>query len=210
MVSAKSLLIASSVVIALPSTLTAQRWGSGPVPRDGACFYQDARFRGEYFCIGAGDNLRAVPRDMNDRISSIRIFGRVEVTVFRDVRFEGDSTRFDRDVRNLREEGWNDVVSSIRVRANDFEGRRNGDRPWPRGSRNPEQVIRRAYQDLLGREPDGAGMRLYRSRMIDEGWSEEQVRDALRNSPEYRERSLMTPQKGSRNRASRVPGGASA
>jgi hypothetical protein len=29
-------------------------------------------------------------------------------------------------------------------------------------------------------------MRLYRSRMIDDGWSEKDVRDALRKSPEYR------------------------
>ena len=35
-------------------------------------------------------------------------------------------------------------------------------------------------------------MRMYRSRIIDDGWSEAQVRDALRSSPEYREKSTMT------------------
>jgi hypothetical protein len=38
-------------------------------------------------------------------------------------------------------------------------------------------------------------MRLYRSHIIDDNWTEEQVRDALRRSPEYRERNTMTPQK---------------
>ena len=54
---------------------------------------------------------------------------------------------------------------------------------------------RRAYQDILEREPDAAGMRTYRSRIIDDNWTEEQVREALRRSPEYRERTTMTPQK---------------
>ena len=47
--------------------------------------------------------------------------------------------------------------------------------------------MRRAYQDILHREPDEAGLRLYRSRVIDEGWTEQQVRDALRTSPESRD-----------------------
>src|SRR5262249_36929207 len=53
----------------------------------------------------------------------------------------------------------------------------------------------RAYQDLLGRDPDDLGLRTYRSRIIDDGWSEAQVRDAIRNSPEFRERITMTPAK---------------
>jgi hypothetical protein len=31
--------------------------------------------------------------------------------------------------------------------------------------------------------------------MIDDGWTEQQVREALRNSPEYREKNTMTPAK---------------
>ena len=52
--------------------------------------------------------------------------------------------------------------------------------------------MRRAYQDILDREPDSAGLRLYRSRIIDDGWSESDVRDALRKSPEFREKNTMT------------------
>ena len=49
----------------------------------------------------------------------------------------------------------------------------------------PESIIRRAYQDILGRDPDPEGMSTYRSNIIDRGWTEQDVREALRNSPEY-------------------------
>jgi|GEM_PF-2447197 len=49
----------------------------------------------------------------------------------------------------------------------------------------PESIIRRAYQDILGRDPDPQGMSTYRSNIIDRGWTEQDVREALRNSPEY-------------------------
>ncbi len=53
-----------------------------------------------------------------------------------------------------------------------------------RGMR-PDVIVRRAYQDILGRDPDPEGLRTYRSNIIDKGWSEQDVREALRNSPEY-------------------------
>ena len=64
------------------------------------------------------------------------------------------------------------------------------DRPdYQRYSNNrrlqPEAIIRRAYRDILGRDPDPEGLRAYRIKMIDQGWSEQDVREALRNSPEY-------------------------
>src|SRR5262249_1204111 len=57
------------------STAFAQHWGHAGTPRDGACFYRDADYGGEYFCVEAGGVLTDLPRDMNDRISSLRIFG---------------------------------------------------------------------------------------------------------------------------------------
>jgi plasmid stability protein len=180
-----TLLVWCVATLAASSTVFAQRWGRENFPRDGVCFFKDPGFRGEYFCARSGDSLSAVPDDMNDRISSIRIFGRAEVTVFRDVRFSGRSARFETDVRNLKDEGWNDLISSLRVRSGSFG----------RLAEDPDRIIRRAYEDILDREPDTAGLRLYRSRMIDDGWSEAKVREALRKSPEYREKSTMTPAK---------------
>jgi hypothetical protein len=170
----------------------AQRFGRGATPNAGACFYEDPDFQGDYFCIRAGDAVNELPRDMNDRISSIRTFGRVEVRVFQDSRFEGRGGRFD-DVRNLRREGWNDRISSIRVDSVGGGFGRRDDRDQGRGrgrdgisGDQADRIVRRAYQDVLNREPDESGLREYRRRIIDDGWSEQQVREALRNSAESR------------------------
>jgi hypothetical protein len=130
---------------------------------------------------------------MNDKITSIRIFGRAEVIVFKDIRFDGGSSRFDIDVSNLKNEGWNDRISSMRVQfPGGYGNRRSSSGYGGNRSQDPDRIIRRAYQDLLEREPDQSGLRLYRSRMIDEGWTETQVRESIRDSQEYRERSTMT------------------
>lgn len=196
-------LLCGAALLAAPQ-MEAQRWGRPRVPRAGACFYRDAYFRGDYFCVDAGRDYRYVPADMNDEISSIRLFGSSRVTVYQDRSFRGRSREFRNDVRNLRNEGWNDRLSSLRVhsgrgRDRDDDRRDRDDRGGRHGTdRGGSQhgdvdgIIRRAYEDMLGRQADAAGLRLYRSRMIDDGWSERQVRDALRDSPEYRERNSMT------------------
>ena len=178
-------------VLAVAPAAFAQRWGHGREPGNGACFYRDADFRGEYFCIDAGRSVGELPRDMNDAISSVRIFGRAEVFVYQNRRFGGRSLRLDHNVNNLRREGWTDLVSSLEVRSARGRGYGGYDRPGY-SSREVERVITRAYQDLLGRDPDPEGMRVSRSHMIDDGWPEARVREALRDSREYRERNTMT------------------
>jgi TorA maturation chaperone TorD len=49
----------------------------------------------------------------------------------------------------------------------------------------PNAIVRRAYQDILGRDPDPEGLRSYRDKIVNEGWSEQDVREALRRSDEY-------------------------
>lgn len=172
----------------------AQRWGRPRPPRAGACFYQNANYGGDYFCIAAGEDLDQMPSGLNDRISSIRTFGDAEVTVFRNPGFSGRSNRFNGDVSNLQLEGWNDTLSSLSVRRRGFGGGNGGG--WGGGggggSANVDRTIRRAYQDMLNREPDQAGLREYRRRMLDDGWGEAEVREALRRSPEYRQQNTMT------------------
>ena len=179
----------------------AQRFGRLPQPRAGACFYRDANFRGDYFCVRSGDAIDALPNDLNDEISSIRMLGGdVEVTIFQNREFKGKSKRFDEDVRNLRDEGWNDKLSSLRVQGfsrggqsgRDRDRDRDRDRGFGNDNGSAERIVRRAYQDILNREPDEAGLRLYRSHIIDDHWTEEQVRDTLRRSPEYRTKATMT------------------
>jgi hypothetical protein len=130
---------------------------------------------------------------MNDRVSSIRTFGRSEVVVYRDEAFGGGSVRFDGDVPDLRQANWNDRISSVEVRGSSY-GYRGGysDRYGYRGSysdrsaRGANQIVRRAYRDVLGRDPDERGMQYYRGRIVDDGWTEARVRQDLRHSNEYK------------------------
>jgi hypothetical protein len=196
------LAIATAIGLAglFASDAGAQQWGRPRTPSAGACFYRDANYRGDYFCLRSGEDLDQMPSGLNDRISSIRTFGGVEVVVFRNPGFSGRTARFYQDVSNLQSEGWNDTLSSLAVRrrggGNPGWGGSGGGYPggggggYPGG--NPDRIIQRAYQDLLDRDPDQTGLREYRRRMIDDGWTEAQVRDAIRRSPEYREKNTLT------------------
>jgi len=183
-------LFAAGAMLASGSAASAQG-GRYDTPREGACFYEDANYRGQYFCAQAGDDLSRLPSGANDRVSSIRLFGGAEVTIFDNVQFRGGSLRITSDVRNLTDEGFNDRVSSIQVENRYARNGNWGSRSSSNDSRNVDRVIRRAYEDVLQREPDAQGMRLYRSRMIDDGWSEQQVREALRTSPENRQQRVV-------------------
>ncbi len=90
-------------------------WGHERMPHAGACFYEDKDFRGRYFCVPTGEDLRNLPGGMNDRISSMRVLGTQEVTVFKDSDMRGRSAHFSGDVRDLKRDGWNDQISSIVV-----------------------------------------------------------------------------------------------
>jgi hypothetical protein len=49
-------------------------------------------------------------------------------------------------------------------------------------------IIRRAFLDLFGREPDTRALHSYREKMLKRNWTESDVRDDLRKSPEYKNR----------------------
>jgi hypothetical protein len=102
------------------------RWGRERMPSAGACFYEDRNFGGRYFCVQPGEDLRSMPRGLGDRVSSIRLLGASEVTVFRDNNMRGRSARFTRDVGDLRRDGWNDQISSIVVAGGRFGNNGNG------------------------------------------------------------------------------------
>jgi hypothetical protein len=186
---ARTFVIAAAMIAAAAPSAFAQRWGRGRTPNSGACFYRDADFRGDYFCVDAGRSVSDLPRGMNDAISSVRIFGRAEVFLYRDRRFTGRSTSFDRDVRNLRRENWNDTVSSVEVRAirGGFGGRdRDRDRNEMTLAR-AQDIVRRAYLSVLRREPD-PGSRGYVERVMRDHWTQSDVERELRKSDEYRRR----------------------
>ena len=105
--------------------------------RTGACFYKDANYRGDRFCLNEGDRMRMVPEGFNDKISSIRIFGRTEVTVYDDRDFGGPSLHVRQDIMDLESfemkpgHSWNDKISSIDVAVSRY-GRDGGDRDGDR------------------------------------------------------------------------------
>ena len=178
----KFMLFASFAVLAASSSITAQQWGRSPFPRDGVCFFKDPDFRGEYFCARAGDSIGSLGKDMNDEISSMRLFGDAEVTVFQDVRFAGRSSRFDREIRDMKRSGWDDRISSFRVRS--VRGNEHGGGP----SMTPvkaQEIVRKAYLSVLKREPD-SGSAGFVEKVLREGWMQPDVERELRKSDEYR------------------------
>ena len=175
------------------------------VPDVGACFYADRDFRGRHFCERIGSVVTQVPSGTNDEISSVRLFGNASVTVFQDRAFSGGSRRFDYDIRDLRREGWDDTISSFRVTSRGhgyggygggaYGGGSYGGGAW--GSGHPgssgghmtyqqaKAVVRSAYLSVLDREPDPASSS-YVSKVMNDNWSEQQVRNELMRSQEYK------------------------
>jgi hypothetical protein len=113
---------------AQPQPQPQYKWGRPTPPQTGACFYRDAYFRGDYFCLKLGDNWAAMPPGFNDQISSIRLFNGAQVRIFNDTNFRGVNVRIPRSANDLARlpipgnpnKNWNDRISSISVyRAND-------------------------------------------------------------------------------------------
>ena len=260
-------ILGASTMAAAQTAYPQPSWGRPTAPKSGACFYHDPGFRGTYFCANSGENIAYMSRGMNDQISSIRTFGVTEVTIFQDASYAGRWTRLQGDVRDLRREGWNDRLSSIRVSNGNgrgrgsYEGQSGGQyagqqsgsglgrietTPWredradqrdgpgynpsdrrsdtgvdryptdrrdgsgvnraqpvnPGGaaaqdrrvSETTDVTVRRLYQEVLVREADPQGLVLYRNHMNNDRWSEQDVRSALLKSPEYLQRTTVTPQ----------------
>jgi hypothetical protein len=130
------MLALAALLLALGVPAAAQTWGRPSAPGQGACFYRNINFGGDYFCMRAGDRYPSLPRGFNDQISSIRVFGGAQARIFNDVNFRGSSSVTPRNVNDLRRwqvpgsnRNWNDRISAIAVFG------RGGDqwlRPTPR------------------------------------------------------------------------------
>ncbi len=158
--------------------------------------YEYADYRGASLVLYPGDWMDNFSgktfsngKNLNDSISSIRVEDGAELFVYENAGFHGAAMRVTENVRDLsgrllsdnRRNNWNDRISSLKV-----EGGGEHRRPAPVRQVDCDVVIRRVYQDLFGREPDAIGFRSYRSLMIDQGWTEQMVRDHVRHSDEFR------------------------
>jgi len=160
-------------------------------------FFENANFSGASVTLYPGDSIENLDRAtfeggrrINDRISSIRVEGGAEVTIFLDAKYRGETMRITRDVRNFADvflpnnsKTWNDQISSVRV-----EGRGYGRPPGKPSYGDPDKLIKRAYEDILLRPADPDGLRDFRIKMLDQGWTEQQVRESLRRSDEFKDK----------------------
>ncbi len=219
--------LASGVLLGAPAG--AQQWNSGPVPRVGACFYEQPNFRGRYFCAQAGDDMPAIARDMNDSIRSIRVFGGARLIVYSGDRFNGAERWINYNVPNLEYDGWYERVGSARLSWEPrYADRYDQDRPrgtsgyvdGPRNGRDErggdsrdggragdsrygdnnnyrdtrgnapmtradaQAIVRSAYEDVFGREPDPASSG-WVDHVMNDHWSQQQLENELRKTPEY-------------------------
>jgi hypothetical protein len=51
-----------------------------------------------------------------------------------------------------------------------------------------QRIVRQAYRDILGREPDASGLAQYTRSMLYDNWTEADVRRSLQSSQEYAQR----------------------
>jgi hypothetical protein len=155
-------------------------------------------YGGNYFCSAAGTSTSQLSSGHNDEISSIRIFGDAVATVYRDANFRGQSRVIDSNVSNLRSLGFNDRISSYQVdsgRGNWSRDARSPNVPYGRvqpnqsrwSYRDAEQIVRRSYRSVLGREPDPAGLRSWTEEVVNNNWTQRDLESALRQSDEYRQ-----------------------
>lgn len=77
--------------------------------------------------------------------------------------------------RRIIDEGWTaDMIRADLQRSREYR------------LKAADVIIRRAYQDLLNRDPDPEGLEHFRAQIIDHGLTERRLRDAIRASDEYR------------------------
>lgn len=95
---------------------------------DRVCVYEHANFGGNSQCFGSGDDVRDLNSiGWNDRISSIRVFGRSRIAVWEHSNFQGRNLVIDRDIADLNQIRFNDAISSLRVPGGRGDDR---DRRW--------------------------------------------------------------------------------
>ena len=98
-------------------------WNSGgrppQRPRDGACFYRDPNFGGDYFCQARGTEGGRI--QLNNDISSIQVSGHTTVTFYDQPNFSGNQATTRRSVADLKRfrlpngSTWNNRISSVVV-----------------------------------------------------------------------------------------------
>ena len=160
--------------------------------------YADPRFRGHVMRLT--ENTRnltgrllpgSVSASWNDRISSLRVELRrrdeareepdvVIKRAYLELLSRAPDPGGQHTYRSLIiDQGWTERMVRDHIRHSD-EFRREG----------ADRIIRRAYLDVLGREPDPTGLKDHRRNLLEKDWTEGDVRDALRRSDEFKKKNI--------------------
>jgi hypothetical protein len=95
------------------------------------------------------------------------------------------------DQTQRRDQSWSNEEGRPRGTSGSYErGRPAGYGSQSNGSMTRTQaqaIVRSAYQNVLGREPD-PGSAGYVDRVVNDHWSQPQIENELRNSAEYRQK----------------------
>jgi hypothetical protein len=85
--------------------------------RDRICIYEHINYGGRSQCWNADEEVENLNRlGWNDQVSSVRVFGRARVELYRDADYRGGRIRLDRDTPDLGALNWSDQISSFQVR----------------------------------------------------------------------------------------------
>ena len=124
-----SLALALWTLLALGASLPRDALSQNRPGRDQVCVYENADYGGWEQCYGAGEAVRDLG-NLRNQISSVRIFGRAEITLFEHPGFQGHQVTIGSSVTNLQQlRGWNDETDSLRVDNAGFAERpRQGER----------------------------------------------------------------------------------
>ena len=169
--------------------------------------FRSSRYRGRVLRVtesvrNLADRLlpESVAANWNDRISSLRIedtrrdFGggrrddsndgrmiraradEIIRSAFRDLLSREPDLRGPNVFRDLlMTQGWTEQMVRDNIRRGE-EFRLEG----------ADRIVRQAYLEVLGREPDASGLASYRNRLLQLSWTGQDVRASLRASAEYR------------------------
>jgi uncharacterized protein DUF4214 len=152
-----------------------------------------------------------VRRDLRERTDYRAVRGRRGVTAEAVVgRAYQDILGRDPDPNGLRDytnkivnEGWSEWDVRNALRRSDEYAATGGPAVRFRTA-SADRIIRRAYLDILGREPDPAGLESYRRNILEEGWDEYDVRRALIRSPERRQQRVAVSQQAAEDMVRRA------
>jgi hypothetical protein len=87
------------------------------------CLYEHANYGGWEACYAVGNSVADLGSRRN-QVSSIRIRGRAEITLFEHPGFQGSRVTIDQSIPDLKRysRNWNDEVDGFRVSASGFRG----------------------------------------------------------------------------------------